>query len=62
MTEFEVGTFLRYLGADTGINMDGGGSSTLVLRQKNKAVMLNKQPMNGIRTVGASLGISIPRQ
>ena len=62
MTEFEVGTFLRYLGADIGINMDGGGSSTLVLRQKNKAVMLNKQPMNGIRTVGASLGISIPRQ
>ena len=62
MTEFEVGTFLRYLGADIGINMDGGGSSTLVLRRKNKAVMLNKQPANGIRTVGASLGISIPHQ
>ena len=62
MTEFEVGTFLRYLGADIGINMDGGGSSTLVLRRKNKAVMLNKQLANGIRTVGASLGISIPRR
>ncbi len=61
MTTFEVGTFLRYLGADTGINMDGGGSSTLILRRKNKGVMLNKQPNNSLRPVGSSLGISIPR-
>ncbi|MBR2643504.1 MAG: phosphodiester glycosidase family protein [Lentisphaeria bacterium] len=61
MTVLEVGTFLRYLGAHTGINMDGGGSSTLVLLRKNKPVMLNKQPKNGIRTVGAALGISIKK-
>ena len=61
MTVYEVGTFLRYLGADTGLNMDGGGSSTFVLLRQNKAVMLNKQPKNSIRKVGSSIGISIAR-
>ncbi len=61
MTVYEVGTFLRYLGADTGINMDGGGSSTFVLLRQNKAVMLNRQPKNSIRKVGSSIGISIAR-
>lgn len=60
MTEWEVGSFLRYLGAETGINMDGGGSSTLVVLQDGKARMLNRQPKNSMRTVGASLGISVP--
>jgi exopolysaccharide biosynthesis protein len=61
MTVYEVGTFLRYLGADVGLNMDGGGSSTFVLLRQNKAVMLNKQPKNSIRKVGSSIGISIAR-
>lgn len=61
MTHQEVGSFLQYLGADTGVNMDGGGSSTLIVRKGSKAQMLNKQPGGGERKVAASLGISISR-
>ena len=60
MTELEVGSFLRYLGAETGINMGGGGSTTLIVRRGQKPRRLNKQPKNAMRTVGASLGISVP--
>jgi hypothetical protein len=61
MNHQEVGEFLRYLGAHTGINMDGGGSSTLIVKRKNKAVMLNQQPGGGERTVGASLAVSVDK-
>lgn len=55
----EVGLILKYLGADDGVNMDGGGSSSFVIWDKveKKAKMLNHQPMGAIRPVGSSLGI-----
>ncbi len=59
MTHQEVGSFLRYLGAAAGVNMDGGGSSTLIVRKGKKTLMLNQQPGGGERKVGASLGISL---
>lgn len=59
MTHKEVGDFLHYLGAFDGINMDGGGSSSMVLFRKGKAKMVNHQPGNGMRKVGSSLGISV---
>ena len=58
-THREVGNVLRFLGAHTGINMDGGGSSTLLIRRGGKSVMLNHQPGGGERTVGASVGVSV---
>lgn len=60
-THREVGEFLRYLGAYNGLNMDGGGSTTMIVRKGRKEQMLNHQPGKGERLVGASLGISISR-
>jgi exopolysaccharide biosynthesis protein len=59
LTHREVGDFLSFLGAYNGLNMDGGGSSTMIIRKGKKEQMLNHQPRNGERTVGASLGISL---
>lgn len=61
LTHREVGTLLRFLGAHVGLNMDGGGSSTMIVRERGKTVMLNRQPGGAERTVGASLAVSVPR-
>ena len=58
----EVGSLLKYFGAYDAVNMDGGGSSSFVIWNGEKAQMLNHQPRGGVRAVGASLGISIPQQ
>lgn len=60
-TTHEVGCILFYLGADDGVNMDGGGSSSFVIfdRKSQKPRMLNHQPGGSMRGVGSSLGISI---
>ncbi|MBE6356352.1 MAG: phosphodiester glycosidase family protein [Lentisphaerae bacterium] len=60
---YEVGCILLYLGADDGVNMDGGGSSSFVIFNPNsqKAEMLNHQPLGRVRAVGSSLGISIAK-
>lgn len=57
----ELGKIMKYLGAFDGINMDGGGSSSLVIwnKRKNRAEMLNHQPGGSVRPVGASIGIEI---
>ncbi|MBO5668061.1 MAG: phosphodiester glycosidase family protein [Lentisphaeria bacterium] len=57
----EVGKILAYFGAHDGLNMDGGGSSSFVIwdAATGKARMLNQQPGNRVRGVGASLGISL---
>ena len=60
-THREVGEFLRYLGAYNGLNMDGGGSTTMIIRKGKEEQMLNHQPGKGERLVGASLGFSISR-
>lgn len=58
---YEVGCILAYLGADNGVNMDGGGSSSFVIfdSKSKKAKMLNHQPLGRVRGVGSALGISI---
>lgn len=54
---FETGEFLQYFGASEGLNMDGGGSTTLFVRDGKKLHKLNRHRNNVERTVGASLGI-----
>ena len=62
MTLAEGAELLRRLGACDAINMDGGGSTTMVLVRKNKPELVNR-PSGGIwpviltRTVGSNLGI-----
>ena len=56
---FEVGELLKYFGADTALNMDGGGSTTLFLKKDNekKLMKLNCYRNNSERTVGGAMGI-----
>lgn len=59
----ELTTLLRQLGADSAINMDGGGSSTMVLRQDGKLQIANSPIHTGIpgreRPVGNHLGLRV---
>lgn len=58
LTLTEVGQYLRYFGARTGINMDGGGSTTMVLRDPNTTnINIVNSPSESPRTVGNNLGI-----
>ena len=56
---YEVGELLRYFGAHTGLNMDGGGSTTLFIRKdkEKNLIKLNRYRNNGERTVGGAMGI-----
>ena len=58
-TIYEVGETLKYLGAYDGMNMDGGGSTTLVIRENGKIRKLNHYRNNSERAVAGSLGIYI---
>jgi len=57
-TILEVGQWLSYFGSWQGVNMDGGGSTTLAWWNPNRstAELLNR-PSGSERAVGASLGI-----
>lgn len=63
MTLPELTELMRQLGADSAINMDGGGSSTMVLRQQGKLEIANSPIHTGIpgreRPVGNHLGLRI---
>ena len=54
---YEVGQWLKYLGAYSGLNMDGGGSTTLFVRKNNKLIKLNSHFGGYERAVGGCLGI-----
>ena len=56
LTVHEVGALLRDLGADDGINMDGGGSTTLVAGAEPRLV---NRPSGGLRRNGANLAIAV---
>ena len=56
MAVYEVGEFLKYLGSHSGLNMDGGGSSTIIIKDGKDTKMLNHQKW-GERTVGGAMGI-----
>lgn len=54
----ELGDMLRHFGARDGMNMDGGGSTTMVLYDPdaNASAVVNS-PSAGLRRVGNSLGV-----
>ena len=54
---FEVGQWLKHLGAYNGLNMDGGGSTTLIVRKKDKLIKLNSHAFGHERAVGGCMGI-----
>lgn len=66
---FEGARFLAYLGAWDGINMDGGGSTTLVTCRNGKVQIVNTPPgsgkvapaqkVNATRSVATSLGVCL---
>ena len=60
-TVYEVGEFLKHFGASDALNMDGGGSTTLVFCEDNKIKKMNSYRNGQVRTVGASLGIIIDK-
>jgi len=57
-TVHEVGEWLRHYGAHNGINMDGGGSTTLVRwdEEQQQAKLVNR-PAHGERSNGSHLGL-----
>ncbi len=62
-TTGEVGEWLRHLGAQTGVNMDGGGSTTMAVwkpagadGEPEAVVQLNRHQGGAERTVGCNLG------
>ena len=66
MTVNELADILLEAGASEGINMDGGGSTTLVYfdQRKKKPVVLNRHDPKGsyYRTVASSIGIYIDKK
>ncbi len=71
MTIKELGDYLKTLGCWRAINLDGGGSSTMVLRKpgENEAKLVNrpsdghdwKIPMSFERAVADALGVTVDR-
>jgi hypothetical protein len=54
----ECGELLRHFGAWNGINMDGGGSTTMALyNSTNNTVSLANRPSGSERIVGSNLGV-----
>jgi hypothetical protein len=63
----EVGAWLRELGAHDGINLDGGGSSTFVVRGERGEPEIRNTPVGlgvpgTVRTIGNALGVRAPRR
>ncbi|MBL8891034.1 MAG: phosphodiester glycosidase family protein [Planctomycetaceae bacterium] len=59
-TVHELGGWLKHFGAHNGLNMDGGGSTTLVRWQDaaQEALLVNR-PAHGERANGSNLGVYI---
>lgn len=59
MTYEELGTFLKEVGADDGINLDGGGSSTMLAREAGEDDLdVENQPSDGhLRAVPDGVGL-----
>ena len=56
---YETGEFLKYFGASEGLNMDGGGSTTLLVRKGKDILKLNSHRNGAERSVGGALGVII---
>ena len=59
---YETGEFLKYFGAFEGLNMDGGGSTTLLVRKGKDILKLNSHRNGAERSVGGGLGIIVDRK
>ena len=59
MNTIELGEWMERLGAWTGINFDGGGSSSFVVWDGREAKMLNHQPGGGMRAVANAVGFCL---
>lgn len=55
----ELADIMIGLGADDAINLDGGGSSTFVYRQRDGTLLTNKVPGGTWRPVGNHLGVRV---
>ena len=61
MTEFEAATMMALYGCYTGVNIDGGGSTTVGIRNENgNFVIMNTPSDGGERRNGNSLLIVVP--
>jgi len=63
-TEYETALLLRFLGSHDGINLDGGGSSVLVMRYPDNSIKVKNTPIHGgipgrERAVAGSIGIRL---
>lgn len=59
MTQGELAQFLISLGVDRAVNLDGGGSSTLVARPlgEDRAILINKPQQGSLRPVPSAIGV-----
>lgn len=61
VTRSEAGYWLSLFGAHNGMNLDGGGSSTYVLRNSAGSSVVQNHPSDGSpRPVGANIGVFAP--
>ena len=65
-TEYELGAWLQHLGAHTGINLDGGGSTTLVIESASGRSTIVNSPIGYDflrieRAVGNHIGVRARR-
>ena len=61
LTNYEVGLWLSWLGAESGMTLDGGGSSAMAIRDASGIIRLANVPIDGgkpgrERAVGSCLG------
>ena len=57
MTLSELGALMVRLGADTAINLDGGGSSSFLYRPAGGAAVTNRPSDGWWRPVGSQLAV-----
>lgn len=62
LTMTETGALLKAMGAEDGLNLDGGGSSTMLARESGEAVSVVNAPSDGrLRSVPNGLGFSFAK-
>lgn len=60
LTLRETGVLMRRLGAEDALNLDGGGSSTMLARESGEPVSVVNQPSDGhLRSVPEGLGFAV---
>jgi len=61
LTLKETAVLLRRMGADEALNLDGGGSSTMLARESGETISVVNSPSDGhLRSVPNGLGFAVP--